>query len=135
MEDTTLYATIAQVLPLFVLALALERRTFGAHERSTDPTWDAGLGIALITMAAIGEFACFAALADHPTHSTRTAAEISLGFTGVFLFADLIWGQVTAHSGHETGVWQRRLVRAFAAVVVGSAIVFLGLFSLAAYLG
>lgn len=132
MDDSTFYATIAQVLPLFVLALALERRTFGAHEKSAEPTLDALLGISIITTAAIGEFACFSALAGTPSHSTRTTAEVALGLTGVFLLGDLVWSQVSAHAEHNTPKWQRRLIIGFGGLVIAAAAVFLTVFALAA---
>lgn len=134
MDDSNLYATIAQVLPLFVLALALERRTLGVREGSDSPTWDAMLGIALLASAAIGEFACFVALAGTANHGTRTTAEVTLGLTGVFLLSDLVGAQLAAYAQHDSKPWERRLVKGLGLVVVTGAALFLAIFAIAAYL-
>lgn len=137
MDDSTLYATIAQVLPLFVLALALERR-FGVHDNSNDPTIDAVIAITLLVAAALGEFACFVALAGEPSRSTRITAEIALGITGLFLLGDLITGQVGNYARHATlkGQTPRRrwVVIGYAAVVMAAALAVLIALTIAAYL-
>lgn len=125
MADNTLYSTVAQVLPLFLLALALERSKFGVHEESTDPTLDACIAIGILGAAALGEFACFVALAGTPTRSTKLSAEVSLGIAGVALLIELITTQVTAYRkrvNEETTVRRHQwIVSVFAGVVIVSA--------------
>jgi hypothetical protein len=122
-DDSTLYSTIAQVLPLFVLALAAERR-FGVHERSTGPTIDAIVGIAFLTSCAIGELGAFAGL-THPSSSNKSAAEIGLGFASLFLFADLIWAQVSAHKAHDRPTAERIAVHVIGTAVIAAGAVLL----------
>lgn len=134
MPDSTFFSTAAQVLPLFALTLAAERR-LGVHERSTDPTLDAVIGIALIASVGIGEYSALAALTGRPTHAEATGVEISLGLSGVLLLIDLVARQVSAHKAHHVGRWQRRLVLALATAVIAGAAVVLLVGALAAELG
>jgi hypothetical protein len=66
----TFYATVATILPLFVLTLTATNR-FGVRDDSEAPGADAAIGIGLICAAAIGEFSALDALASDGTHSLR----------------------------------------------------------------
>lgn len=89
---------------------------------------DAILGIGLITAAAIGEFAAFDALAGHPTHSNRVAAELGTGFAGLFLYGDLVWSQVRGYTSHNPKAWHRRVLTAGAVTLIGMGALLLTLF-------
>jgi hypothetical protein len=114
----TFYATVATVLPLFVITLSAARR-IGVKDGSETPGIDACIGISMLSAMAIGELSSIAALAGSPTSATLHSSELGVGLAGLLLFADLVWAQVTAHAKYERPTWQHRLVCGGGVLVIG----------------
>lgn len=133
-DRSSYYSTVATLLPLFALALLVERR-IGASERSTDATSDAYLALGFLASCAFGEFAAFVGLTDGPSRGANICSGLALGLAGVLLIGDLAWAQVSAHNTFVEDKRKRKRVRILAAVIVFGALAALLLFGATAYFG
>jgi cytochrome c biogenesis protein CcdA len=133
-DRSALYSTIATMLPIFALALLVERR-IGPDERSTSPTTDALLALSVLTMCALGEFSAFVGLADGPSHGATTTSELAMGTAGVLLIADIASSVVGAHAEHDESSQHRRGVAIAAGVLIVLSALALILFGVGAIFG